>query len=89
MTDGTLLSDYDRSDGWNANRGLNLCPHCERLYSGNGGYIGPVFNQDGREFETYFDTDPSKGPWFCKSCWTELERNQKQDENRTLTEWSE
>lgn len=83
-----LPSDYEREDGWDADRALNLCPHCETIYSGNGGYLGPVYNQDGKEFETYLDTDPNKGPWFCRDCWDELEANRKQAENAQLGEFA-
>lgn len=84
----TLPTEYDNSDGWDESRALNYCPHCETVFSGNGGILGPVYNQDGTRFETYLDTDPNNGPWFCQDCWTELEANRKAAENKSLGEFA-
>jgi len=89
MSDGAVVpSDYDKGDGFNEDNGLWECPRCGVIYSGNGGYIGPVYDQQGHEYDTYLDTTPGQGPWFCADCWAELEVNQKQAENATLGRWS-
>jgi len=80
-------SDYDRDDGFDGELMLDQCPHCGRLLGGNGGYVRPVFDQNGQEYDSIYDTDPVEGPWFCGSCWSELDRNRKQSEHKTLEEY--
>jgi len=82
-------ADYDREDGFNEQNGLEECPHCSKLYCGNGGYLGEVYGQDGQRYEFVLDTDPADGPFFCPDCWAELEANQKATEHKQLTEWSQ
>lgn len=85
----TLPNDYDPSDGFNDSKGCEQCPHCNRIYSSNGGYIGPVYDQQGTRYEFWHDTNPSESPFFCPDCWEELDANRKREENESLTEWSE
>lgn len=76
--------DYDKSDGWSDEQGCEICPHCELLYSGNGGYMGTVYDSRGRQYEHFYDTDPGQGPFFCPDCFEELDTNRKAAENATL-----
>jgi len=85
---GTLPDDYDKADGFNDQQGIEQCPHCETVYSPNGGYAGPVYDQRGREFEYHIDTEPGQGPFFCEDCWPELATNQKQAENQSLGDFA-
>jgi hypothetical protein len=87
MTDGTLPSDYDASDGMGDN-GIEQCPHCGQSYSPNGGHTGPVYDDRGREYETHLDTDPGDAPFFCPDCWPELEANRKASENKQLEDFA-
>jgi len=88
MTRPPMPSDYDREDGLSDDTLLEQCPHCERTYSGNGGYLGPVYDDRGREFTTYLDTDPKQGPFYCEECWPELLRNRKQSKNHSLGDFA-
>lgn len=87
MTDA-LPSDYDKEDGYNPDNGLEHCPLCEQQFGGQGGHLGEVYDQNGRRFEHFMNTDSTKGPFFCPDCWPELERNQKQSENKSLGEFA-
>ena len=82
-----IPSDYDKDDGWNEQNGLEECPHCGTLYSGNGGYTSTVYDQNGRRYEHHGDSDPMDGPFFCESCWDELEANKNAQEHKTLGEY--
>lgn len=87
MTD-TLPSDYDTQDGWDDDNGIDVCPHCELVYSPNGGHMGEVFDQSGRKYEHYLNTEPGDGPFFCPDCWDELETNRKASENNSLEDFA-
>jgi len=82
-------TDYDKSDGWSDEQGCECCPHCGDPWSMNGGMQGPAFDTDGRKYDYYTNADPTQTPLFCRECWSELDKNRKQQENQTLTEWSE
>jgi hypothetical protein len=86
MTEPTP-QDYDSEDGWDDDHGIEQCPHCECIWSGNGGMLGPAFTQDGRKFELYLDASPGEGPFFCEDCWQELRINERQQANATLGEY--
>jgi hypothetical protein len=92
MADSTtdkLPEHFDSSDGWSDKAaGLEQCPVCERVYSPNGGYTGPVYDETGTRYETHLDTEPGQGPYFCMACWPELEANRKAKENKTLGEYN-
>lgn len=78
--------DYDSEDGWGQD-GLEQCPHCERQLSGESGWHGRVFDQQGHEFDHLLNTEPGNGPFFCEDCWQELRVNVLQQENATLREY--
>lgn len=80
--------DYDATDGFDADRGLDQCPHCETIMSANGGYFGPVYDQRGTRYETIYDTDARDRPFFCESCWVELETNRRLNNNRSLADFT-
>jgi len=84
----TLPDDYDKADGFNEEKAIEQCPHCEQTYSPNGGYLGPVWDQSGRRYDHHTDSDPSDGPFFCQDCWHELEANQKRAENQSLGDFA-
>lgn len=84
MTDKTVPGDYGKDDGWSDEQACEICPHCEQAYSPNGGYIEEVYDKRGIKYETFIDTDPAKGPFFCPDCWDELETNQRASENKSL-----
>lgn len=84
---GKLPSDYTAEDGCKDN-GTEKCPHCGLEYSGEGGYHATVFDQQGREYANFLDTDPGKGPFFCPECWDELETNKKASENQSLGDYA-
>ena len=86
MTD-EIPDDYDRDDGWSDSKGVEMCPDCQVIFSPNGGYTGAVYDQQGRRFEHYSDTDPMGGPFFCPDCWELLDANKKQAEHQTLGEF--
>lgn len=88
MTDPTP-SDYESHDGYDEQQGVEQCPHCGILYSGNGGYTGTVYDKSGRKYEHFYDTEPEDIPFFCPDCWDELETNRKQQENATLGGFTE
>lgn len=83
----TTPDDYDAGDGWDETTASECCPHCETVWSPNGGMIGPAFDASGTKHESYFDTDPGDGPFFCEDCWKELDANRKRDQHRTLGEF--
>jgi hypothetical protein len=85
MSDTDLPSDYDPGDSAGDN-GQEVCARCSVTFSGQAGTHGPVFDQSGTRYESFYDTDPSSGPWFCPDCWMELEVNRKQQHHRTLTD---
>jgi hypothetical protein len=89
-TDGgrVVPSDYDSDDGWGDN-GLEQCPHCGDQLGGESGRHEDVYDQRGRHFEYFLDTDSSKGPFFCPDCWDELDRNQKAEQNDTLEAYTD
>jgi len=87
MTDKTP-SDFESIDGWIEDSALEKCPVCERVYSGNGGYVETVYDQQGKEYDHYLDTEPGDGPYFCADCWPELEANRKAKENKSLEEYA-
>lgn len=80
-------ADYDRGDGFNKENGLEECPHCDKLYCANGGYIGEVYDKQGQKHESFLDTNPADGPFFCPDCWAELDANKKASEHYQLTEF--
>lgn len=82
MTDAPFPSDYDAEDGFDG--GLELCPHCDRQISGEGGHHDTVYDQQGRRYEYFLNTDPGQGPFFCPDYWPELETNQRASENQSL-----
>lgn len=89
MSEAPTADDYDAADGWDEEQSIEQCPHCGVLYSANGGYVGTVYGQNGREYDHFHDTEPDDGPFFCPKCWHELETNRRAAENATITEWSE
>lgn len=84
MTDAPTPSDYDIEDGWDDDGGLEQCAHCERQFSGEGGYHGTVYDQAGREYEYFLNTDSGNAPFFCPDCWPELKANRRARENQSL-----
>lgn len=80
-------SDYELGDGWDSEKGLDVCPVCERLYSGNGGYLGAVYTTDGTRYDHVLDTDPGDGPFICERCYNVLDANQKRMEHTTLDQF--
>lgn len=86
MTDETP-SDYDKDDGWSESKGVEICPHCEIIYSPSGGYSDSVYDKRRRQYEHHLDTDPGDGPFFCPECWDELQTNQKASENKSIEEY--
>ena len=87
MTDKTP-SDYDRDDGWSESRGVEICPECTIIFSANGGYTGPVYDQNGRQYDHHMNTDPGDGPFFCPDCWEILEANRKAAENKSIEDYA-
>ena len=87
MTEKPTPDDYDADDGFDEEQGLDKCPHCDTTYSMNSSFYGPVWDQNGDRYETYVETDPTEGPWFCAHCWPELDTNRKQTEHKTLGEY--
>jgi len=89
-TDGgrVVPSDYDGDDGWGEN-GLEQCPHCGDQLGGEAGRHEDVYDQRGRHFEYFLDTDSSKGPFFCPECWEELDRNRKAAKNDSLEAYTD
>ena len=83
----TTPEDYDHEDGFHVESGLERCPHCKQRYSSNGLYTGPIYDQDGTEYDHYLDSDPMDGPFFCADCWVELDTNRKASEHKSLSEW--
>jgi hypothetical protein len=83
----TDVIDVEPEDGWDDERGLERCPVCERGYSGNGLYIGPVYDLDGNRYETYLDTDPDDRPFPCEECWEEIETEVRARNHRTLDDF--
>lgn len=88
MSDSTP-DDFSPESGWDDDRGVELCPVCERTLGAETGYHGEVFDQDGNRYEFFLDTDPAEMPFFCADCWADLEANQRASEHKQLTEWSE
>lgn len=84
MAELTLPSDYDKDDGWNDTKGCDQCPHCETIWSMNGGMQGPAYDSTGQRYKIYLDSDPADGPFFCQECWNELKTNRKRANNQTL-----
>lgn len=87
-TDAPIPTDYDASDGWDDQNGLEKCPHCGKQYGGQSGHFGAVYTQGGRKFDHFTDTDPGDGPFFCPECWPELQANQRAIENRSLEDFA-
>lgn len=88
MTDAPTPDDYDREDGYNARRGLWNCPHCDVIYSANGGYIGRVYGQDGTRYADPMETKPGDGPYFCADCWDVLVSNRRRQGNRSIEDYA-
>lgn len=89
MTDlaGKTVADYERADSA-VDNGLECCAACGVTLGIHGPRTGPIFDADGREYESFYDTDPLDGPWFCEECYPTLRANKKRQENRALEEWS-
>jgi hypothetical protein len=87
MSNQPLPDDYDANDGFDEDYGVEQCPHCEKLFTPNGGHTGPVFDQRGREYDCHLDTNPGDGPFFCPTCWHNLEANRNASNHRQLTEF--
>ena len=85
--DNPTPDDYDKSDGFNEQNGIEECPHCGVHYSGNGGHLGEVYDTNGRQYEQIYDSNPGDGPFFCSDCWDELEANRRAQENHGLTDY--
>lgn len=83
-----LPSDYGSDDGYDPHNGLDQCAHCEVTMSGNGGYMGPVYDSDGNRYETVLDTDPDDRPFFCEGCWGELVSNRRSENNEGLEDYT-
>lgn len=83
----TIPSDYDADDGWNDQQGIEMCPHCEQIYSPNGGYTDTVYDQNGTKYSHNLATDPADGPFFCESCWNELQANKNAQEHKTFDKY--
>lgn len=82
-----IPQDYDKDDGYDDEQGFEKCPHCGQKLGTETGHLGTVYDQRGREYEHFHNTDPGQGPFFCPDCWPELERNEKQSENTALEEF--
>lgn len=80
-------ASYGADDGYDDSRGIDMCPHCETALSANDGIVGPVYDKQGRAFETIYDTDPTERPFFCPDCFAELDRNEKRQTNATLNQY--
>jgi hypothetical protein len=89
MTDSKTPSDFDSSDGWIEDRGIEKCADCGVYFSANGGYTGPVYDQDGTRYETHLDTDPVDAPFFCPDCWAVLDANRRSQLHRSLDAYAE
>jgi hypothetical protein len=87
MTDAPLPSDYSIEDGFSEN-GMEKCPHCEQQFGGESGHHGTVYDQQGREYEYFLNTDSGKGPFFCPECWPELEANRNAEQNHGLGDFA-
>lgn len=83
----TTPNDYDASDGWDDEEGAECCPHCGQVWHMESGAKGPVFTNDGREYEYYTESDPGDGPFFCADCYADLDANRKRQQHRTLGEF--
>lgn len=89
MTESPVPSDYDTEDGWNKDSGLEYCPHCEKQFGAEGGYHGTVYDQSGRRYEYFLNTEAGNGPFFCPDCWDELRVNQRAQENQSLAAFNQ
>jgi len=87
MTEKTP-DDYDTDDGWNDQQGSEQCPHCESVWSFNGGMEGPAYRSDGTSYDFYSQADVGNGPFFCEDCWPDLEANRKRAENQSLGDFA-
>lgn len=79
-----FLPDYDVEDGWDEERGLQMCPECGRRYSGNGLYWGPVYDTDGDRYDSYLDPEWQDGPFLCADCFTRFRTEYRRETNETL-----
>lgn len=72
-----ILDDrpLDPVEGYDTDRGLEGCVLCGKLFSGNGLYWGPVYDQTGRYYESVGESDPRDGPFFCAACWPHIAPN--------------
>lgn len=82
------LPDYDIAEGWDGEMGLCQCPECERKYSGNGLYIGPVYDLDHNRYESYLDPEWQDGPFLCEPCYKRLHTDIRRSNNRSLGEFA-
>lgn len=89
VLDPVTPGDYDASDGFNEENGLEHCPHCGKQFGGQSGHLGEVFDSEGNRYEHFYNSPPGQSPFFCPECWEELEANQKQSENRALGDFDE
>lgn len=81
-------SEYDPEDSWNEDNGLEECAECGVLFCGNGGYVGETYTQDGTRYEHFYDTDPDDRPFFCASCWAEVDAERRKQENQSITDYA-
>lgn len=59
----------DEAAGWDDANGVEKCPLCGTLYSGNAWYTDGVYEPDGTFHDHYLDSDPGDGPFYCAPCW--------------------
>ena len=86
--DVTTPDDYDASDGYDDERGLECCAHCQMAFGGQSGHHGAVYTKAGRRFEAFFNSDPMDAPLFCPDCWDELDANRRAVENHGLGDFA-
>lgn len=81
-------TEYDSSDGWDEDRGCECCPECGKIYSGNGGYSGPVYEMDGTRHETPYHTDPTDSPFTCENCWEQMQVRRRHEQNHGINDFA-
>lgn len=74
------LDDYD---AWNDDNGIEQCPGCEELFTGNGGYLGEVYDTEGTHYESVLDADP-EDRLYCPDCWKDHLNARREVQNEPL-----
>jgi len=81
------LDELTQEDGYDDGSACGKCPLCEVIYSGNGGYLGPVWDLNGEKYETFYDTEPGDGPFVCEKCIPRCRKAIATAENKTITDY--